>query len=332
MLRYYTWAVTEKTLGIVPGGKAFYRGVGRVARHRTMGTGGQLANSYPLARKAAELVPPGGTILDLGTGWFHHDAFLLHLAGDWRVVCFDIEDRARLPYIRNYLRYLRAHLDDVCPEIGADPAEAAEKLDALLALPTRAAIYDRCGFELHTTDNVTEPFLPRGSVDLMVSNCVLVHVREAVLLDELVALREMLADDGAMYHFLGHDDHWAFHDASVAWPSFNYLRYSPRGYRMLFDTKLEYHNRLVKPEWLELFDRAGLDVLDYDARVSEESRRNVATLPRIDERYAGYPLDDLAVYYSYVLLAKQPAHRAAVRQGALPSVAADNGRTDASSV
>ena len=126
---------------------------------------------------------------------------------------------------------------------------------------------------------------------------------------ELVTLRRILRDDGFMYHMLGHDDHWAFHDPSVSWPSFNYLRYSETTYKLLFDTKLEYHNRLVKPEWLDVFTRAGLRVEEYETEVTDESRASVRSLPRLDARYASYPLDDLAAIHSYVLLAKQrPDH------------------------
>jgi hypothetical protein len=122
--------------------------------------------------------------------------------------------------------------------------------------------------------------------------------------DELVILRRMLKDNGYMYHLIGHDDHWAFHDRSIEWPSFNYLRYSERTYGLLFDTKMEYHNRLVKPEWLQIFDRCDLHVEEYNARITEISRQNVRALPRIDGRFAKYPLDDIAIIYSYVLLRK----------------------------
>jgi hypothetical protein len=304
MIRYYAWAVAEKSLSLVPGGKPLYRGIGRVVQHRTQGTGAQLANSFPLARKAKELVASRKTILDLGTGWFHHDAFLLYLVGDWNIVLFDVEDRGRLAYIRNYLKYLKSNIRHVATELGIEQSLAEGKVDELLGLSSREAIYERCGFSLRVTPDVTAPFLPERSVDFMVSNCVLVHIRPEILVDELVALRRMLTDDGAMYHMLGHDDHWAFHDPKVPWPSFNYLRYSERTHRLLFDTKLEYQNRLVKPEWLRVFDRAGLNVAEYNERISDESRAHVRSLPRIHQRYAKYSIDELAIYYSYILLNK----------------------------
>ena len=309
MIRYYGWAAGLKLLGILPGGKAFYRRVGRTVKRGSQGTGPQLATAFSVARQGKALIPSGGTVLDVGTGWFHHDAFLLYAIGDYQIHLFDVEDRAELGYIRNYLRYLTDHADMVARGLGVDAEQVRARLGPLLELPSRAAIYDRCGFRPSVTNRTSEPWLPERSVDFMVSNCVLVHIRPEELVPELVALRRMLTDEGAMCHMLGHDDHWAFHDPAMAWPSFQYLRYSERTYRWLFDTKLEYHNRIVKPEWPAIFARAGLRVEAWDAVVTDESRRSVRDLPHIDARYACHSVDDLAVIYSYVLLRKERLDR-----------------------
>jgi hypothetical protein len=313
MLRYYTWALGEKTLSLLPGGKSLYRRVGRMAKAKTQGTGPQLATSFPLARKAKQLTPQGGTILDIGTGWFHHDAFLLYLVGDYRIYLFDIEDRGELEYIKNYVTYLRDNIDWVSRELAIDAAAARDKLSELLALPDRTSIYARCNFTPCISDQVDRPFLPERSIDFMVSNCVLVHIRPHVLLAEMRTLAKLLKDGGAMFHMLGHDDHWAFHDPAMSWPSFNYLRYSERAYRLLFDTRLEYHNRIVRPEWPEVFSRSGLRVEEYEAILNEASRASVRALPRIAPRYARYQLDDLAIIYSYVLLRGQHDGTAGMR-------------------
>jgi SAM-dependent methyltransferase len=307
MLRYYLWAIAEKTLSYTPRGEAIYYGLGRIINRNSKGAGPQFVTSLPVARKARELLQPDARVLDLGTGWFHHDAFLLYLVGDYEFILFDVMDKARLVYIQNYLRNLSENADYIGLELGLDPSEIRDKLDRLLALPDRESIYRRCKFRLCITDKVDEPFLPAGSVDFVVSNCVLVHIRPDVLAAELRALREMLAPGGRMYHMLGHDDHWAFHDPKVAWPSFNYMRYSEATYRRLFDTKFEYHNRMVKPEWIELFDRCGLRIDEYTTNITDASRRNVLGLPRLDERFARYDLEDLAVIHSYVLLARYEA-------------------------
>lgn len=308
MFRYYAWALATKGLSLMPGGGMLYYGAASVLKRRVRGSGGDFAGGSSVSElllKAKDLTPAGGTILDIGTGLYHHDAFLLYLAGDWQVELFDIRDRAKLTYIRNYLGYLRDNVQATAAALGVNADGVQEKLDELLALPSREAIYDRCNFGLHIEPDPTKPFLPDGSVNFMLSNCVLVHVREDVLLDELLSLRRMLADDGFMFHMLGHDDHGAHHDPKMRQPSFNYMRFSDRTYRLLFDSNLgEYHNRMTKSEWLHVFARADLRVLEYDGRISERSCEAVSELPRIDARFAQFPAEELAIYYSYVLLDK----------------------------
>jgi hypothetical protein len=111
----------------------------------------------------------------------------------------------------------------------------------------------------------------------------------------------MLTSEGSMYFLIGHDDHWAFHDPSAN--KFNYYRYSDKHYRRLFES-FEYHNRLVKQEWLGVFERCGLDVAEYEEYITDDSRKAIADLPHIDSRFAQYPSEDLAIIYSYVLLRK----------------------------
>ena len=302
MLVYYAWAASEKALSYVPGGKYIYRGVSKVvnagdrSKRRLAGT----PTSYRLVRKARELTPPGGTILDVGTGWHHHDAFMLYLCGNYKIYLFDIEDKSSVKYIQIYIQHLLDNVDELVQELALDADHIRQKLQPLLALASRQDIYRACNFSLCITDQTSEPFLPVGSVDFMVSNCVLTHIPPVILRPELAALRLMLKPNGLMYMMIGHDDHWSFHDHSAN--QFNYYRYSDKLYSKLFDTSFEYQNRMVKSEWEPVFASAALEIVDYWGRVTEQSRQDIRNLPHIDERFSRYSLDELATVHSYFLL------------------------------
>lgn len=304
MLIYYTWAAAEKALSLLPGGRYVYRGLSLLANagNRSTRRLGGCSTSYRLIRVARELTPAGGTVIDVGTGWHHHDAFLLYLCGDYKIYLFDVVDKASLSYIRTYLQHLLDHMDEVERELAPfDSAAATAKIRHLLSLPSREMIYRACNFEHLITRKTDTPFLPEHTVDFMVSNCVLTHIPPAIAEPELVALRRMLKPTGYMYMMIGHDDHWAFHDLSAN--MFNYYRYSDRFYSLLFDTAFEYQNRMVKSEWLPIFGRAGLVVADYWANVTDQARDAIRNLPHIDQRFARYPFEELAAVHSYFLLA-----------------------------
>jgi hypothetical protein len=101
VFRYYVWALSEKALGLAPGGKALYQTVGRRVKRKSQGNGGKFMTALPVVTRVRELAPPEAVIMEVGTGWFHKDAFLLYLAGGggYKILLFDIEDKALLHYI-----------------------------------------------------------------------------------------------------------------------------------------------------------------------------------------------------------------------------------------
>lgn len=262
--------------------------------------------SFRLTKKGKEVIPEGGTVLDVGTGWFHHDAFLLYLVGDYKIYLFDVDDKAKLIYIKNYLGHLLKNIDLVSSALEITPDTIRDRLEPLLEMPSREALYQRCNFVPCITNRTDKPFLPENSIDFMVSNCVINHIPIRILIPELKSLREMLKPDGFMYFLIGHDDHWAFHDHSAN--QFNYYRYSDSFYRFVFES-LEFHNRLVKQEWLKIFEECDLRVTDYFAHITEESKTEILNLPHIDSRFSKYPLEELAIVYSYVLMQKSNPER-----------------------
>jgi len=315
MFAYYLWAAGEKSLSFLPGGARIYKGLSRIVNGngRSARRLGSFASSYRLVSTARRLTPPGGVVVDVGTGWHHHDALLLYLCGDYKTYLFDVEDMATLEYIQVYLRHLLMRVDELAKELDIDRDRARQKLQTLLALRSREDIYRACNFTLCITRQVDRPFLPEGSVDFMISNCVLSHIPPAMLRPELTALRRMLKPNGMMYMLIGHDDHWSFHDASAN--AFNYYRFSDRFYSLLFDTKFEYQNRMVKSEWAPVFKDAGLQVLAYWGKVSDDTRQQIMALPHIDKRFASCPLEELATRHSYFLLAAESGGSARAANG-----------------
>jgi len=303
MLKYYAWALAEKTLSYTPFGKQIYSSIGYLMTRRIRGRDPSIFSSLQMTREAKKLIPPGGTILELGTGWFHHDAFALYLAGDYKIYLFDVKDKAKFVYIKNYLGYLLENADRVAAalDIAIDTVHA--RLEPLLPLQRREELYAACNFVPCITEKTDMPFLPENSIDFMIGNCVLNHIPPSILVPELNALRRMLKPEGRMYTMIGHDDHYTFHDNSAN--QFNYYRYSDRVHKWIFESKFEYHNRLVMSEWFPIFEECGLAIEKYEPYITESSTEQIARLPRIDARFAKYPLEELAIIYSYVLLRRR---------------------------
>jgi SAM-dependent methyltransferase len=300
MAAYVTWALAEKILATVPGGKSLYHGVGEVVNRGKRGLRGNSPSSLRMINRARAYLPPGGTAIEVGTGWFHREAFLLYLLDrDTTVYLFDIEDKARLGAIHTYLADIVRHAAVVAEHLDLDELKVRARIEPLLKLDSREAIYSACGFKLMIVSPDRLPFLPPDSVDVMVSNCVLNHIPPRVLVPELRALGVMLRPAGRMIHVLGHEDHWTFRAPGVN--RFNFYRYSDASYARWFES-LEYHNRMVKPEWLAAFEQAGLDVEAWEPEITDKSLAEIEALPHIDARFAGTSHTDLAAIKTMVTL------------------------------
>jgi len=55
--------------------------------------------SYKLISRAREVIPPGGTVLDVGTGWHITTRSCCIYAATTRRFLFDVEDKATINYI-----------------------------------------------------------------------------------------------------------------------------------------------------------------------------------------------------------------------------------------
>jgi|GEM_PF-5927935 SAM-dependent methyltransferase len=303
MIRYYSWALTEKALSYLPFGKQLYYGLGALYNQGTKGTEGPMQSAINIVNNSRKFLRPGAVILDVGTGWYHHEPFLFYLLGDYRVCLFDIKDKSTFRYIRNYLDAIRKNIRDISAQLGIDPDDALARLAKLDACTTRGQLYQACGFIPVISRETDSLFLPENSIDLMVSNCVLNHIPREILLPELKVLREILKPDGRMHFLIGHDDHWTFYDRREN--QFNYYRYSDRYYRLIFETKLQFQNRLVKAEWLSVFNDCGLIVDDYHPHITENSIKEIRKLrDKLDPRFSIYPDEELAIIHSYVTLKK----------------------------
>lgn len=300
MIKYYTWALSEKVLSILPLGTKLYYFAGSLLTKNKKGKNASFLSSLILVKKVKDLVPPNSTILDVGTGWFHHESFLLWLSGNYKIILFDIRNNSKLIYIKNYIHHIIENLDYLSEQLHLDKTESERKLSEILKMNNKEDIYTYCNFEPHITQNLDTLSIYNNSINFMISNCVLNHIPLKMLDSELGILKKLLNPGGMMYFLIGHDDHWSFHDNTAN--IFNYYRYSDKFYKILFENKFEFQNRLVKPELDELFKKNGLEVIEYFPYITTESKNAVKTLGKINSRFSKYPSSELSAIWSFYLL------------------------------
>jgi hypothetical protein len=202
-----------------------------------------------------------GSVLEIGTGWVHWESLITRLVCDARVTMFDVVDNRLFPVFKLYAQTLRPLL----VTIGL-PAERIDKAHAILDAVERASSFQQV-YSALSWDYVIDPLgtmegLRDGTFDLIVSSDVLEHVDRAILRPFVEKMFHLLRPGALTYHSIDLIDHLSYYDPKV--PSKLYYRFDGAVWDKWVNSKVQYINRVQRPEWLSLFQEAGFDCVSED--------------------------------------------------------------------
>ncbi len=156
----------------------------------------------------------------------------------------------------------------------------------------RRALEAELGIEYRAPADARATGLATGSVGIVTSNSTLEHVPHDELLPLLAECRRILRPGGLMGMRIDYEDHYAHSDRGLS--PYNFLYYSDAEWAK-YSPSLHYQNRLRHGDYLRLFAKVGLEVLEE--RRLEAGAQTLAQLDtgRLDARFRGYDLADLTV-------------------------------------
>ncbi len=303
MIRYLAAATGIALLDRIPGGTRIYRRLGELTQAKRRGYELPLLRAgIRTVQQSLELTDPGDRIMDLGTGWYFKDALLYALAGRFEVVAYDVRDLARMGYVHNYLDLLAAHADEIGQAWELPVRPIRERLDDWRRCDKLESLLTAAGIERIVGPADCMPIRDE-SLSHISSYCVLPHVPLALLTEELRELHRCLRPGGHMLHLIGYEDHLSFYDQRVK--PFSYYRFEDRTYRLLFESSLKYQNRLLWPDFRDLFESAGFTVLEETGLIDDNHLAAIERLqPELPKRFRRHPVRELAKTHSWALLRK----------------------------
>ena len=137
--------------------------------------------------------------------------------------------------------------------------------------------------------------------DLIFSRFVLEHVKPIAMKEMHEKLVASLEENCYIVHFISPSDHRAYEDKSLSLQDF--LKYSQEEWDRR-QTKFDYHNRWRLPQYIDLFEEAGLEVvhLNYDVpKVGSSSHTKFKDL-KIHPDYQEYTEEELTAGSIQVVL------------------------------
>ncbi|WP_298516056.1 methyltransferase domain-containing protein [uncultured Kordia sp.] len=188
----------------------------------------------------------GKTILELGSGWAPIIPYsFTHFANAAQVVTYDINEHYDSKTINKLNTYYKTNYQI---EIAAENGK--------YALPNNVTYYPK-------TNLADEKTHFNEHIDLVFSRFVLEHIPPEDLLKIHQSFAKKLPKSAYILHMISPSDHRAYDDKSLSY--YDFLKYSPEEWKQKH-TKFDYHNRLRLPNYLEIFEKAGYEVvsLGYD--------------------------------------------------------------------
>jgi SAM-dependent methyltransferase len=163
---------------------------------------------------------------------------------------------------------------------------SASGLAALLDSRSFDEIYDRFGLTYFLSVDGDLSALPESSFDCIFSYDVLEHIPLDRVEKAIEEQSRLLKPGGYAIHNIGIGDHLTQYDRKESWKK--YLEYSDTAWKLFFENKVQYINRLQGSDWLGIFERKGFELLEKRPDLIDIENLN------IHKKYRQYSAEDLA--------------------------------------
>jgi hypothetical protein len=291
MTKYLLVAAGLKAFSCSPFTRRAYRKLGNTLGGKKRAQGrmpayylGRVKRMLRLA-KVYGVPKDGDRLLEVGTGWLHWEAITTRLFFKVEGVLFDVWDNRQIAGLKNYLRQLGSMLDQL--EVDETQRTTARSLIAQIEQAGEYRdLYEALGFRYVVEPDGRVDQFENDSFDFIVSAAVLEHVLAADAPSLVQGMGRVLKPGGYSFHSINIRDHLHLYDKSAS-PK-QYLRYPEWVWKTFFENKVQYINRIQRPDWLALFAQAGLDLVEEQTEPEELSGTKVA------KPYRHYQASDLS--------------------------------------
>jgi SAM-dependent methyltransferase len=205
---------------------------------------------------------PGGSVLEIGTGYVHWESLILSLISDVSATMVDVVDNRLFSVFKQYVSELGPHLEMV-----GLPPERIQPAHALVRTVRDASsfdeVYAKLSWKYVLNESGTMEDLPENSFDFVVSSDVLEHIDRAILPSFIEKMFRLMRPGAYSYHSIGLRDHLSNYDPKA--PAKCYYRMDGATWDRWVNSKVQYINRVQRPEWLALFRQSGFECISEEA-------------------------------------------------------------------
>ena len=222
------------------------------------------------------------TVLEFGSGWFPAMPYFFKYKFKARkVVTFDVNEH----FQKNTVLELNAIFSKKYN------CTIEDQVNNKYGLPS--------GIEYFPDYNIVAQDIPMA--DIVFSRYVLSHMKEMDVIDFHHKIMNQFKKGTYVIHFISPSDLRQHNDSSISLQEF--LKYSKLEWENIH-TKFDYHNRLRLPQFLEIFNTCGFELvhLEYESAKSGSRQYDLFKKVKLHEDYSKYSDEELTAGNILVIL------------------------------
>ena len=298
MFRYYfVYPPAYKILSANRFTIQFYRTLGNKLGDRLKSQRGLSQNSVNQGRRLVRLlgeyadVRDGAHFLELGTGWVHWYSTFVRLFYNANITLFDVWDNRQIQAFRQFVSQLPDHLTE---EEMAALGPSIELLHGMQRVNSFEELYDLANYRYVIDEHGSLSAFPDNAFDVLFSCAVFEHIDRSILPEYVADMHRILKPGGVSIQIIDMGDHYHYLDPKDTHMK-EYLRFSDRLWRLYFENRIHYINRVQASEWLALFQDAGFELLH-----KEQFYTDIGPL-KVHRDYQHFSEDDLRCHQLVVV-------------------------------
>lgn len=264
----------------------------------------KVGNRIPFLVKKLQLINnykklEGISVLEIGTGWDAINALLLYLMGTKIIYTYDHVPHVRYELVKEVINQIENRIDEIHSITLIPKSVLEDRMKKIRGFASTKMIFQMANIIYKSPGDATRTGLQDNSIDMVFSHAVLEHVPESIIDGFLIETKRILKKDGIAYHAIGEHDHYAGFNKNVN--KVNFLQYPEWLWSFFIKNKLSYHNRLREKEFIRIFELHGAKIEMINNNIDPEDVEALKTM-KIDKRFSGMTLEELAVNYSEIIL------------------------------